>query len=303
MWAKFSGIGEGPVLVPLPAAEFEDSCPLRDPAIAIYRELACTSATEDGILAFVHRYGLLGGYIAREVRILGGTHKLEPLSEWQRVIAWLNEAVRVWDMVREQDMKGLAEIIRWEGEKVHYKWSPTVLRLLGEDPADPHFASPPPQYVGQDLLSRQGRLAGAPAVSPGDLLQPAILFVLDVIGYDLFRENGPYPILGRRPGELRDGYRPRSLLGAAYLQFNNAMVGRAVPRQCRECDRWFDVAPGIGRVDREICSTACRSRAYRHKQAMARNLKAQGKTVKQIAKELGSEEGVVKGWIKGTREK
>ena len=57
--------------------------------------------------------------------------------------------------------------------------------------------------------------------------------------------------------------RPSYLLGAMWIQLALAIDGNLNLRACVECRRWFTLAAGRGRSDKEYCSNACRMRAYR----------------------------------------
>ena len=91
------------------------------------------------------------------------------------------------------------------------------------------------------------------------------------------------------------------------MTFAQEVMSLRKPRQCRVCGTWFELSPVPGRSlrqtrsDRETCSTACRSKAYRERQELARQLFAEGKSVKEIAKTLDCKPGAVKGWVKNVR--
>jgi hypothetical protein len=52
------------------------------------------------------------------------------------------------------------------------------------------------------------------------------------------------------------------------------------------------------RADAKFCSDACRARHYREKKRRARQLASKGWPADRIAKELGRETKIVRGWIK-----
>lgn len=94
-------------------------------------------------------------------------------------------------------------------------------------------------------------------------------------------------------------YTPVDLLGAMWLQFADAASGNKRTRRCSVCDRWFLVAAGAGRTDKEHCSLACRQKAYRKRKQDAIDLHGKGVPAKEIAERLGSDLETVKGWLKG----
>jgi hypothetical protein len=81
---------------------------------------------------------------------------------------------------------------------------------------------------------------------------------------------------GKRSGVA---YVPNSLLGAIYLRFALAVSRRTRIRKCVTCERHFELAPGTARADRIFCSVACKSKAYRQRQARARRLHARGEKI------------------------
>ena len=55
--------------------------------------------------------------------------------------------------------------------------------------------------------------------------------------------------------------------------------------------------PGRGRTDKQFCSNACRTKAYRKRQAEAVRLHGEGRSLEEIARDLDSDPGTVRGWI------
>ncbi len=108
----------------------------------------------------------------------------------------------------------------------------------------------------------------------------------------------------RRQPRLRFRSVPKTLLAALWVQFAMAVEGDRQYHQCDQCGLWFEVA-GERRVGAnekregaKFCSNACRFRAYRHRQNEARELHAEGKSLKEVAGQLGSDVKTVTGWIR-----
>jgi len=91
---------------------------------------------------------------------------------------------------------------------------------------------------------------------------------------------------------------PKSLLGAMWVQFAQAVANDKKYRNCSTCGKWFEIAPDTARTSRTHCSEACKSRAYRHRQARARDLAREGRSPSEIAIEVGSDLKTVKKWLK-----
>jgi hypothetical protein len=56
---------------------------------------------------------------------------------------------------------------------------------------------------------------------------------------------------------------PRNLLGAIWMQFEQAVLGNKEFRRCLECGEQFEVSLQAARADKKRCSDACRAKAYR----------------------------------------
>jgi hypothetical protein len=87
------------------------------------------------------------------------------------------------------------------------------------------------------------------------------------------------------------------LIGFMFFQVLHGLIGGRRYRPCEYCRKWFQVAPGKGRTDKLSCSPSCRYQLYRRRRRRARELHDHGRTVKQIARALGSEAETVRRWI------
>lgn len=91
----------------------------------------------------------------------------------------------------------------------------------------------------------------------------------------------------------------RNLAGALWLQLARGIDGNMHYIRCRTCARWMEISlQSTGfRTNRDYCSDACRSRAYRERQAEAHRLQKDGMEIKVIAKRLRTDVKTVKGWL------
>lgn len=122
------------------------------------------------------------------------------------------------------------------------------------------------------------------------------------VSLEQFRQSSGHLLVGRlntksRQSRLAIHLTPVSLLGALWLQLAQAVGGHLEHRMCSTCREWFEVSPKVARTNRLYCSEACRSRAYRGRKEQAKSLTAKGKTLGEVATELGSDVKTVKGWI------
>jgi hypothetical protein len=132
---------------------------------------------------------------------------------------------------------------------------------------------------------------------PGEPIGPALHCVRGLINDHLHHRFSPRLLWQQNRDRLGVYIVPDGLIGALWLQFAQAVERDAQFRQCLECDTWFEVAPGRGRTDKQFCSTACRTKAYRKRQAEAVRLHGEGRSLEDIARELDSETDTVRGWI------
>lgn len=104
-----------------------------------------------------------------------------------------------------------------------------------------------------------------------------------------------YHSSNRNPFELR--FQVQDLLHAMWFQFALAVDEGTKYRRCEVCNKPFEVSPEANRSDRRTCSNACRFKAYRNRIKKAREMRADGRTLRKIAKELGSDMKTIKGWV------
>ena len=106
------------------------------------------------------------------------------------------------------------------------------------------------------------------------------------------------------PRQGRPGLRfvAPTMSSAVWLQFADAVQNDRKYSRCKECGKWFEVAPDAARTNRRFCSNGCRSKAYRERQDRARRMFAEKKRIEQIAEELDSDVATVRRWITGFKE-
>jgi hypothetical protein len=169
-----------------------------------------------------------------------------------------------------ETLRHWGEQILWMRETVQsLKWGMATSEVLPEQ-----FGAPPQPLWPEFYAKVNGRLDGRVAVK---LLWDGKAFrsALDLL--------------------------PQDLMTAMVLQLAAAVGFGKNFRKCRECGKWFELAPGLNRSSRFTCSDACRKRSYRKRRAQARAMYAGGKPFKEIAKELGSTVGTVKKWVTGRK--
>jgi hypothetical protein len=291
----------------------------------LFRTLASTPPTPEGILQFAHRYGLL--WYSPNDKYRADPDFLPELREWVAHIWALRICVTLWDAVRTGDQEVLARYLHWSdavpatrsrpffesgfwldthpvstceerqtpghygrmGDVLVQEWNDWDCCHVHSDttPQELHVR----EYLDPTQLGLYGSL---------DLFYVARIYLCRVLERRLAGKFSPR-MLAPPPQEfMRFVFEPDSLLSAAWLQFAVAIDGDKEHRQCQRqaCGKWFELSPEVNRADKLFCSDVCRMRAYRQRQATARDLSAKGVPLEDIARALATKEVTVQGWVR-----
>jgi len=252
------------------------------------------------ILEFANRFGGLG--ISRSAHLLTSDEKPgegsagEALDDWGREITAMRIAVEAWDTLVRQDEAGLAGLLQWEeyGWASGWRYTPPSewdgkVRYAG--PNLPRAPSP----LRAELLRADGGV-----LKPDDISSAAWVLVQGWVNARLEGKVSPKLIYLPADGRQVLHLTPGILLDAMWLQFAQAIDGRFVFHACRVCRKWFQVSHKQAdhrTVRREFCSDPCKSRDYRRRKEAAVRLKAEGRSIKDIAAELDTDLETVKKWV------
>ena len=200
-------------------------------------------------------------------------------------------AVDIWEAARSGDVGRLEQVIFWEQDG-------SGVRMLS------HPELPPGQLPQPPALVERAWIAGAhlgdnvlDSFVEGDLVKPALHYVQSVINKQLQGRASPGLLWDTDRERLGLYIIPDSLIGALWLQLARAVERDSQFRRCAECGIWFELAPGTARSDKLYCSTPCRTKAYRRRQADAARLHDEGRSIEDIAHDLVSDPETVRGWI------
>jgi hypothetical protein len=165
------------------------------------------------------------------------------------------------------------------------------------------------RHRGQ-LRQRPCGKRGLPLFQPGDLRGPALWFLgFAIEGWLRELEVMKQPIAPRMVWSEEDTrpqlvFAPTSLLGAMVCQFAVALHGAWPFQKCACCHKFFRLEPGVNRANRRTCSSTCKQYLHNSRVERARQLRAEGWTIRQIVKELSvkpqgnkSSSDIVKSWI------
>jgi hypothetical protein len=269
----------------------------------LFRVFADTEPNHDGIKAFADRFGPLGGEIAKQIPLYDHLHAKgvplgigEPLGAWSTEILTMRFAIDIWEAARNGDVGRLERVISWteDGSGVQILSHPELPKgQLPEAPARVERAWIAGTHLGDDVLGRFVR---------GDLVKPALHYVQSTINKKLEGRASPRLLWDAKRERLGLYIVPAGLIGALWLQFARAVERNSRFRQCAECGTWFELAPGTARADKLYCSTPCRIKAYRKRQAEAARLHGEGRSIEDIARQLDSDPDTVRGWIERKRD-
>jgi hypothetical protein len=265
----------------------------------LFRVFADTEPSSEGVKAFADRFGRLGGDVEKQIPldrpsrkgVLVGTG--EALAVWSDQILMIRFAIDIWEAARDGDVGRLEQVIHWKesGSGVFVDTHPRLPdgQLPPEGVVRAWIAG---THLGDDVLERFVR---------GDLVKPALHYVQSTINRQLEGRASPRLLWDAKRERLGLYIVPAGLIGALWLQFARAVERDSRFRQCAECGIWFELAPGTARADKLYCSTPCRVKAYRKRQAEAARLHGEGRPIEDIARELESAPDTVRGWIEGKR--
>jgi hypothetical protein len=233
--------------------------PLKDHT-GLFYTFAETEPTEEGIISFANRYGLLG--LSIELR--------------NSITMPLEEAEQYGDPVDVNRLRDPSE--EYGAEMGGYRSEEVAL------------------WKAQITFMRQA-MATWDRLRRGSAGEQEVRRLQDIVDKQLLGSVSPRLESVQRGG-LELAVVPLTLRGVLWLQFAQAVSGNKEFRTCRTCREWFKVSPESARTNRQFCSEACRSRAYRGRKEQAQRLAAEGRSPKDIAAELGSDVKTVRGWIR-----
>jgi hypothetical protein len=266
---------------------------------------AGTPPTEEGILTFANRFGmLLNATVTVTTPPPGGRKKakrnetLAPHEEgyelWRTAILEMRNAVQLWQFLEQGDTESLARHIRWKkgegkGQQAEYDSHPGL--PAGKNP-------PAPDRRTQEVIAEPSEYGSQPSqLRPGDVVSVVPVLLHRWINRQLEGQLQTFVALDPDAGGLKMVVTPSNLLAGMWLQLTQAVCDHKQFRACMVCDNPFELSPETARTNRRFCSIACKNKSFRSRQEQAWQSFHQGKDVSQIAEELGASPAVIEGWI------
>jgi hypothetical protein len=294
---------KGPVFQPLPAVQRRQT---------LFLDLAGTAPTPEGMAQFRQRFGdrPAGGAVVDAdtghvlSRIVGCNPSLPGDEELRQEILALRQCVRLWELVRDDQIDALKRYIRWQPDP---EGGYSVVYNAGAD-VPPDQPAPSPVVIASASVYPELRRQ----MNPDDLVTPAVVFLQRLVNERLDRMMTSR-LLGK-PQERELGLYsvPKDVVGSIWLQFAEAVAGKKEFERCEVCRTWIEKSgrgrsrkdqERKGRSDRLYCSPRCKQEAYRQRKERVLRLHAEGKKPREIAQEVGTTAETAKGWIAQQRKK
>lgn len=237
---------------------------------SLFRTFADTPLTEESVLPFANRYGLLREGTSPILMPDGKTIAFgETLDQWVTEIRHMRLAIEIWDALRANDAHTLKQRLEVDvsDRKIRLtgKFSDGYIDSYGDQypehevdwdmPQDPEVAT----FLTESVL-------GAPH---GNLARAALFFLQEYTHQHMNGHITTRLLYTTGRDRLNLHVIPNNLLGALWLQFARSIDGDKEYRRCEACGTWFEVSLDANRKSAKYCRSACRSKAYRDRKAQA----------------------------------
>jgi hypothetical protein len=279
--------------------------PLREHT-GLFRTFAETEPNEEGAKDFADRFGLLSAApLNREslrkprisatgkVVVIALAPHAERMELWRGQIVAMRHAVAVWQRLGAGEHAKLARHVSWERDAAGLR---SV--VFDTHPDLPPGAEPPAPdlRLREAVADREHGAEWLARLTPEEPALPAALWLGGLINRRLAgKVTAGFTV--DTSGGLSLAFRPENLLQAMWLQFGLAVAGHKNYRRCSVCQDWFELSPELARTNRRFCRSACKNRGFRGRQERARQLRSQGKSLREIAEELHTSVPVIKRWV------
>jgi hypothetical protein len=232
----------------------------------LFRDFARLDPSPEAVLGFANRFGMLGYPVALD--FLGNEPWTLTSSDPPEVFNASN--------LPPVELSGFLGCVVGEpldnDQPKGWSWTAQIRRVR-------NF------LAQQSVLNKEPERAASLQMSANDALE---------------QTAGPYLTWSPTTRSFHLQLRPRSLIGAVWLQ---AAMAASVPktfRQCLVCKTPIEISISQTgtRTDAKFCSNQCKTRDYRERKAKARVLRQKGWSLPRIARKLRSDTQTVRQWVK-----
>jgi hypothetical protein len=215
----------------------------------------------------------------------------EPFAEWAFEVRTMAFLIKVWESIKKKNLN----VVMPDNFKIGRSGNislPFANTIMRYDPWGTVRSIQPGTTVGgyfQDK-SYTGGVPGPPIRAAKVYLLRALNARLDALSAKI--------AIARNGSGLSINLLPHNLLGALWFQFAAAVAADKDYRECKTCGTMFELSPDVNRTSRWYCDDACRVKAYRKRQSVARQMRKAGKSLKEISKATESDVATIKAWLK-----
>lgn len=232
--------------------------PLSKPTL--HREFA-SLYSDESIIEFANRYGLLGQYDVSLFPPPRGSMELgESINRWKYESRDIGILLYIWDLVRDEKVGKLSHLISWlDGVLIGYKYEYDENANIWQALPPPVNNAPVPGVAFSWIANQHQHVELLDRWQRGALIEPAKYYICREINERLRGHVAPqiFPFMSNRVYLY-----PDSLLAAMWVMFLFEILGDIKPRRCDVCGKWQ-----VQNLERKsfYCSSACRQEAYRRR--------------------------------------
>ena len=278
------------------------SSPMRE-STGLYLEFAELAPKKQPILDFANRFGLLGTELIRRPDPMSdqesrdGVHQVigEDLEAWKNHILVMKDVVEVWDLVARRDTERLIEVQRarqlfTDPFSSHRELERALVGVMLSEYETYEYFQNPEAFEPLPAFDETSRTA---------ILRAAKSYVMNEVNEHLLEAVVTPRLVLDSQAEPRFFIVPRTLLGAMWLQFAEAISHQKEYRRCRNCHAPFEISAGRtgSRSDSTFCAVACKTEFHNQKRRDARRLRSEGKSLREIAARYKTTIPAVKKWV------
>jgi hypothetical protein len=257
------------------------------PEPGLFIKLSELQPDKHAVLDFANKFGLLGvsqimsppdDDPSKIYSIFG-----ETMEVWERVIRNLKGAVRLWQLIQEDQIAEISKLLKWGGG----------IGWLFEDPGWGTFCEP-------GLLGTIGdgfRRLPLPTIPKDKPIEAASRFVQLLINYHL-PEHCKFLLLW---SESRNNFVtklvPTDLVGFAWLQFSRTVTKEVQFTACKVCRGPIEIGQDRRQRNAVFCSAKCKMKAQRAREREANELADSGLSAAAIAEKMRIKPATILSWL------
>ena len=234
----------------------------------LFRTFANLPLAEEGILRFVHRYGMLSSEVPTPwgdvwpedpTVIHPSWTKGEGYLDWRREITQMRDAIMLRELIRNGMEEELSRYIQWSDPESS-KLSVSFVRHPDLDPKESQLLADVTEEDTDKKIAAEDRHPELlPQLDPNDVIKPARFYVARLIDQHLEKNLGSKMNLDHDGVGLHFDFVPSDLLSAMWLQFALGVSADCEYRACSVCGTWFELSPETARTSRRFCSDPCKA--------------------------------------------